>query len=838
MPMIDQNKKTARRAPWLLLGSALALRLVLALVTEGYPYDMSCFVAWGEKLAAQRPANFYSEGYFADYPPGYLPVLGLVALLRGALSLSYESPLTYLLLALAPALCDAAAAWLVWRVAAHSMPRSPALLLTAFTAFNPLTLFDTGVWKQIDGAFALPLLLCFLLLEQRRYLPAAFLYGVALAIKPQALLFGPVLAACFLAAIVQQTDRFRALGRCFGGAALALLPPLAMGLPFFGIRDLIPSLLEKYSGTMSGYPYASINAFNWITAMGGNWQPLENEALFGVSWHTVGWFMILAVTGGLVFFAVRSVNNGSFSPLLLAAYYGLGVFTFGHCMHERYMLPGVLLVLLAAARWHDVRLYAAGFGLSLTGFLNLAAVYSLAGTEDEWLTSATSSSFAVLVGLGGTLRFLLLLFAVWDLALHGHALPLPARPLYREADAPAAQPAWRRGEVLALLALTTATAALSFACLGDTDAPQNPLDATDTVLSETVTAESSAVWLWAYPGVSFGGSLKVTDEQGQVLLTQELGYTTCFSWSESRLPVEAGQTLTITVENAQMFELSFRNGDGDAVPVTGGGALFDEQDAVPDTISQLNSMYFDEIYHARTAYEQLHGLRIYETTHPPLGKDLIMAGVALFGMTGFGWRFSGTLFGVLLVPLAWCFARRWRWTSCALYRAVSRPLIFTARFSSCWGPTSCCGTARACCRKALPVRCCPWPWAVWRSAWAAPPSGPACMPGPGWRCSTWACCTPAGGRAGRGSGRSSAPRPSAAWRSTSWRRCASTLRPISRTAGRTRPSAWRTGGSARSPCSSTIRGWKPPIRLRAAGTPGCWACARSGITRTPTWRTA
>ena len=35
-----------------------------------------------------------------------------------------------------------------------------------------------------------------------------------------------------------------------------------------------------------------------------------------------------------------------------------------------------------------------------------------------------------------------------------------------------------------------------------------------------------------------------------------------------------------------------------------------------------------------------------------------MLGIALFGMTGFGWRFSGTLFGVLLVPLAWCFARR------------------------------------------------------------------------------------------------------------------------------------------------------------------------------------
>ena len=55
------------------------------------------------------------------------------------------------------------------------------------------------------------------------------------------------------------------------------------------------------------------------------------------------------------------------------------------------MVPGVLLTLLAAARWNDIRLYAAGVGLSLTGFINLAAVYSLTGTEDEWLTSAAVS---------------------------------------------------------------------------------------------------------------------------------------------------------------------------------------------------------------------------------------------------------------------------------------------------------------------------------------------------------------------------------------------------------------------------------------------------------------
>ena len=81
---------------------------MLALVTEGYPYDMSCFVAWGDKLASEGAANFYSEGYFADYPPGYLWVLGLVGAIRAALHIAYESKWTYFLLALVPSLCDCA----------------------------------------------------------------------------------------------------------------------------------------------------------------------------------------------------------------------------------------------------------------------------------------------------------------------------------------------------------------------------------------------------------------------------------------------------------------------------------------------------------------------------------------------------------------------------------------------------------------------------------------------------------------------------------------------------------------------------------------------------------
>lgn len=665
------------------LAAAFVLRLILAAVTEGYTYDMSCFISWGDKLLSEGPAAFYSDGYFADYPPGYLPVLALAAAVRSLFGLAGDSAVSRVLLALVPSACDCAIAALVYREALQGVGDRPqALRMGLFTAFCPLMLFATGIWKQVDAAFALPLVLCFWLLERRRFLPAAFLYGVALAIKPQALLAGPVLALCFLlgaADAVGQGSKAlaRAVGRIFGGAALALAVPLAAGLPFYGPARLIPALIEKYITTTSGYLYASVNAFNWFAALGGNWVSLDTPVLGPVTWGMMGVFNIVLITAAMVLLGVtawradrrapREVRR--FSPLLLAGFYMVGVFTFGHCMHERYLVPGVLLVLLAAARWGDIRLYGAAFGLSLTGFLNLAAVYTQVGTEDEWLTSATSRLFTQVVGFAETAAFLLLAFTAWVLSRHGLVSPLGRRmnrsgrvlhfaKAAQSIALPAAQPRWTRREVLALLGLTAATAVLSFTYLGSLTAPQNPLDATDATKTQAVTPQEDTTHLWIYPGVSTGGSLTVALSDGSVLYTQELGYSTVFSWEEVTLQVPAGTTLQITVNNAQVFELALRGADGALVPVEGGGELFDEQDAVPDAISQLNSMYFDEIYHGRTGYEMLHAMPVYETTHPPLGKDFIMLGIAIFGMTGFGWRFSGTLFGVLLVPLAWCFGRR------------------------------------------------------------------------------------------------------------------------------------------------------------------------------------
>lgn len=84
--------------------------------------------------------------------------------------------------------------------------------------------------------------------------------------------------------------------------------------------------------------------------------------------------------------------------------------------------------------------------------------------------------------------------------------------------------------------------------------------------------------------------------------------------------------------------------------------LNDEQDFVPEKKSYMNSTYFDEVYFARTAYEYVHNLEIYEWTHPPLGK--IIQAIPIYitdNMSPFTYRFMGCLAGILLIGVMYLF---------------------------------------------------------------------------------------------------------------------------------------------------------------------------------------
>ncbi len=643
------------------LAAAVLVRAALVVLTEGYSYDMSCFNAWALRMAEVGPRNFYAEDYFADYPPLYMLLLGIPGLVIRALGLDVNGGAARLLLCALPIAADGALVWLVYTIGSGCRyNKRVALRAAAFLAFCPPLIFDTAVWKQIDGLFVLPLALAFWLLSRRRYLPAALAWGFALAIKPQALLLGPVLAVCFLQPAVlpgpgQPKDasaRLRALGRTALGTLAALLPTLAAGL----ICGKSPVwLAQKYFDTSQSYPYATVNGFNLWAALGGNW--VDQSARLGpLTWQQWGTLGIVLVTLGLLWLAGQAARRGHLCPLTLAAVYAAGIFTVAHRMHERYLIPAVLLAVAASAKWGDRRLLGAAAGLSLTSLLNLAIVYSSVGTADEFLTSAQAVLLVRFTGLAETVCFALLALSAGRLLLTGKVCQIHMRPRREVWASPAPQPPWAKWEWGALAGLTLAALALGLVYLGETSAPENPLDASGTTATETVTVEGQAAAFWLYAGISTGGNLTVTDDAGQVLVQKELGHGTTFQWSTDAVSVTG--EVTVTVQNGAIMEIAFRDAAGALLPVSGGGALCDEQSLVPKTISQLNSMYFDEIYHGRTGYEMLHKMSVYETTHPPLGKVFIMLGIAVFGMNGFGWRVAGALFGAAMVPLFYLLGRR------------------------------------------------------------------------------------------------------------------------------------------------------------------------------------
>src|SRR6202045_4296337 len=73
---------------------------------------------------------------------------------------------------------------------------------------------------------------------------------------------------------------------------------------------------------------------------------------------------------------------------------------------------------------------------------------------------------------------------------------------------------------------------------------------------------------------------------------------------------------------------------------------------------------FDEKHYAPQAWQVLHNHGVEDNpgfglvVHPPVGKQLIALGEAIFGYDGVGWRFAGALLGVVMVTLVMRIVRR------------------------------------------------------------------------------------------------------------------------------------------------------------------------------------
>jgi len=231
---------------------------------------------------------------------------------------------------------------------------------------------------------------------------------------------------------------------------------------------------------------------------------------------------------------------------------------------------------------------------------------------------------------------------------------------------------WKKRDSLSVLLITAAYALTAFAGLGDKHAPENFCQFTEQgsyALIE-LDAPTRLGSVRYYAGLHTGNYYLQVSANGAEYIdaaTLEQGHADVFKWCDADISSACGKVQYLRIVSdgpLWMGELALYDADGVRISADtlsyppGCDTLFDEQTLVPDTLRYTNSTYFDEIYHVRTAYEHIESESPYEISHPPLGKLLLGLGIRLFGLNPFGWRFSGTLIGVLMLPALYLFLKK------------------------------------------------------------------------------------------------------------------------------------------------------------------------------------
>ncbi|URN94578.1 MAG: phospholipid carrier-dependent glycosyltransferase [Candidatus Pristimantibacillus lignocellulolyticus] len=675
-----EKKFILKKTPliWTSILIGLAIRLWLAATNSGYVNDLALFHYWGNYAYSAGMLEFYHGDFFVDYPPGYIYVLYIVAWLGDLLNIDYGSMGFLILYKLPAIIADVIASLLIFKLANKklSMPISLGLMLIYW--FNPVVLIDGAVWGQVDSIFALVLVISIAFFMDKRIAAASVTFAIAALIKPQAFIFMPIV---LLALWYGRSWKNVMISAAYGFGTFLLL-----ALPLFLKGDGLNQLIDLYKGTLSSYAYGSLNAFNLYSLFGYNWIELD-EKMLGITleiWGYVGIALAVFYAGWL---GLRSKVKLEQLYFIAASLIGI-VFILVTKMHERYMFVIIVLLIMAFVQHQDRRLLHLVYGFTITNTLNLYDALAFS----PMTTFVPNDGVAILSAAGNVILLIYMLYIGVDLFIKKRTLNVDARDAQLKLqhaaeivtsdvlDTDEIQPPRRwydigmkRKDWIIVAIVTLIYGIIAFINLGDMKSPK-------TVWEPTVVGESVIFDLGTSQPIeritSFGGvgsgeySYSFANELGQwsneVVVTHD--HVAVFAWHEENIMQDVTYVkLTATKLGFRLHELGvYVQGSQEPAPMTiientnsdsKASHLIDEQQLSQYHHTYKHGSYFDEVYHARTAYENIEGIQAYESTHPPLGKILIALGIQLFGFGPFGWRFMGTLFGVLMLPVIYFMAK-------------------------------------------------------------------------------------------------------------------------------------------------------------------------------------
>ena len=226
----ENNEKKGIRNFCIIASLFFAVKIFFAGVYYGHSTDINCFWGWSEMLAESGLGNFYASDSFTDYPPGYMYVLNFIGLLRSIFNVGDTG---YLILLKLPAIiCDMVTGYLIYKISAKRFSEKSSLILSSLYMINPAVVINSSLWGQVDSIHTLGIIIVFLMLCNKKLIQSFFVFAVCTFIKPQSLIFTPVLLFSVAEYVfLPEFSQKRLFKVIFGGLG-AIMTMVIMALPF------------------------------------------------------------------------------------------------------------------------------------------------------------------------------------------------------------------------------------------------------------------------------------------------------------------------------------------------------------------------------------------------------------------------------------------------------------------------------------------------------------------------------------------------------------------------------------------------------------------------------
>lgn len=340
-----------------IIATTTILHLLLALL-PGFKIDIGDWFAWAIRLDHLNFSQFYSKDVFTDYTPGYLYILSLLGFLRNSLGLPDN---IFIFLLKVPAIvAEVIIGIFIYKEIRKYFSQKLALLSFFLISFNPALIFNSSVWGQVDSVLTLFMLIAVIALKENNLVISSIFFGVSLLIKPQAIAIMPLFAV-FLINHLKLPNLVKLL-------LPGLLVIFILAFPFFPDQTLI-NLARHVLNTAGEYSYTSINAYNfWGTV--GFWIP-DNQLWNGLSYRMWG-YILLASYWIIIGYLYLKKKLSIYATASLAT---LGFFFLPTKVHERYLYPAIVFLVLLATLYKSKLLLILTGVLSLLHLLNLYYVY-------------------------------------------------------------------------------------------------------------------------------------------------------------------------------------------------------------------------------------------------------------------------------------------------------------------------------------------------------------------------------------------------------------------------------------------------------------------------------